>query len=133
MRPPHSTLSLQASCDDRPVAFVGAIPAPGRGTRSGSRRTSQPSAAAAALGLLKLSRQPVPGRGTAQQLTGVRRIGAATLALSAGPTPSSAATTDGDLHQRHWQRRGRRRLHVCAAGGPSKKLGAVSSPRGSEV
>ena len=38
-----------------------------------------------------------------------------------------------DVLERRLQRPGRRRLHICAAGGPSKKLGSSSSPRGEEV
>lgn len=46
-----------------------------------------------------------------------------------GPAPAYSTLT---AHRRLSQRPGRRRLHICAAGGPGKKLGA-GTPRGSEV
>ena len=66
-------------------------------------------------------------------LSAATALSAGAASVEGGAAAISAASGDGDLQQRQWRRRGRRRLHVCAAGGPSKKLGAVSSPRGSEV
>ena len=48
------------------------------------------------------------------------------------PEHSRSISALDNRHNRLLQRPGRRRLHVCGAGGPSKKLG-VSSPRGQEV
>ena len=136
MRPPLCLEHPQPTCSTSSAAFAGAAPAPCRPTARSRCRILRLSAASGSssgsAGALSPRSSFVRGPLGPQQAP-ERRLGAGGLYATATPT-ADAAAADGAIHQHHWQRRGRRRLHVCAAGGPSKKLGgAISSPRGSEV
>ena len=137
MRPPLCLEHPQPTCSTSSAAFAGAAPGPSLRPTAGNRsRVLRPAAASGAAGsgsACGLGTWPsVLRRPLSAQQIAERRPG--TAKFSATAASAADAFADGALYLRHWQRRGRRRLHVCAAGGPSKKLGgAVSSPRGSEV
>ncbi len=138
MRPPLCLEHPQPTCSTSSAAFAGAAPAPLRPTASSRCRVFRSAAASGASGsgsACGFGTQPsLLRRPLSPQQTGAQRLDAAGFSASAATAAAGTAAADGAIYQRHWQRRGRRRLHVCAAGGPSKKLGgAVSSPRGSEV